>query len=437
MRMTWAVGFILLANLAGVTVWGQALQQPLTLEEGIKIALEKNLNLHSAVIGIEGSEYRRKEAITNFLPLWTGQYSYTRYSFPSFIGNLGSGTTTATSSRDVYSLNSTVQQPVFTGGLTLANYRFAKLGVDLSKASVETATRDIILQARVGYFNILKAQKFRDVAEQQVKQFEAQLEVTKAFFDVGIVPKNDLLQAEVNLANARQALVRAENDVATAKVSFNTLLRREINTPLEVVDILAYKPFPLGFEAALEEALRQRPEVKAAQLNIDQAKENVKVARSGFFPTVSLAGNYGKTSDELSLNGELQSERWSLQALATITLWNWGNTAYKVGESKVKVNQAEDSKNQLIDSITLEVKDDYLNMMVAEKNVSVAEKSIEQAEENLRMNEERYKYQVATQTDVINAVTLLTQARVNYYGALSDFNVAKAQLERAMGRMYP
>ena len=53
------------------------------------------------------------------------------------------------------------------------------------------------------------------------------------------------------------------------------------------------------------------------------------------------------------------------------------------------------------------------------------------------MNEERYKYQVATQTDVVQAVTLLAQARVNYYGALSDFNVAKAQLERAMGRMYP
>ena len=83
------------------------------------------------------------------------------------------------------------------------------------------------------------------------------------------------------------------------------------------------------------------------------------------------------------------------------------------------------------------MKHDYLNMLVAEKNISVAEKAIEQAEENLRMNEERYKYQVATQTDVVNAVTLLAQARVNYYGALSDFNIAKAQLERAMGRMYP
>ncbi|MGZ3534228.1 MAG: TolC family protein, partial [Thermodesulfobacteriota bacterium] len=108
-----------------------------------------------------------------------------------------------------------------------------------------------------------------------------------------------------------------------------------------------------------------------------------------------------------------------------------------VGENKVKVTQAEDSKNQLIDSITLEVRDDYLNLSTAEKNINTSEKAIEQAEENLRMNEERYKYQVATQTDVVQAVTLLAQARVNYYGALSDFNVAKAQLERAMGRMYP
>jgi outer membrane protein TolC len=76
-------------------------------------------------------------------------------------------------------------------------------------------------------------------------------------------------------------------------------------------------------------------------------------------------------------------------------------------------------------------------MLLAEKNTSTAEKAIEQAEENLRMFEERYKYQVATQTDVIIAITFLVQARTNYYSALSDFNIAKAQLERAMGRMYP
>jgi outer membrane protein len=293
---------------------------------------------------------------------------------------------------------------------------------------------------RLGYFNILRAEKFLTVAEQQVKQFEAQLEVTKAFFDVGIQPKNDVLLAEVRLANARQLLVKAANDLATAKASFNTLLRREINTPLEVVDILEYKAFPMGFEASLDEALRQRPEVKIAQLSIDQAKESVKIARSGFFPKVGLAGNYSRTSDWWALEGgreNLASENWTINALATFTLWNWGNTAFRVGENKVRVTQAEDSKIQQIEAITFEVKNNYLNLLTAEKNINVTEKAIEQAEENLRMNEERYKYQVATQTEVLDAVTLLAQARVNYYGALSDFNVAKAQLERSMGRMYP
>ena len=135
--------------------------------------------------------------------------------------------------------------------------------------------------------------------------------------------------------------------------------------------------------------------------------------------------------------GDLRTERWNVQALATFTIGDWGKTAYKVGESKVKVTQAEDTKIQLKEGIILEVKNDYLNMLVAEKNIAVAEKAIEQAEENLRMSEERYKYQVATATDVLDAVTLLAQARVNYYGALSDFNVAKARLERAMGRMFP
>ena len=74
-------------------------------------------------------------------------------------------------------------------------------------------------------------------------------------------------------------------------------------------------------------------------------------------------------------------------------------------------------------------------MLVAERNIRTSEKAIEQAEENLRLNEDRYKYPVATAFDVINAVTLLAQARTNYYGALSDFNVARATLERDMGRM--
>lgn len=435
MRIIRSIGLIVGILLYMGLTSAQESQKPLTLEESIRIALERNLKLHSSMEGVVGSEFRRKAALTDFFAKWTGQYSYTYYNSPTVVGIFGGGVSGA--DRNVYNIGTTISQPLFAGGSILANYRNEKLGVDLSKADVETVKRDIVLQVREGYFNILKAEKFLEVARQTVKQFAAQLEVTKAFFEVGIVAKNDVLQAEVRLANAKQGLVRAENDLVLAKSSFNSLLRNEIDTPLQIVDILSYSPFPLRFEESLREALEKRPEIKIATLKVEQAKEGVKIAKSGFFPTISLTGNYIRFSEEPSLMGDLRSERWTIQTLATITLGDWGKTAHKVGESKVKVTQAEDAKVQLIEGITLEVKSSYQNMLVAEQNIRVAEKAIEQAEENLRMNEERYKHQVATATDVLDAVTLLAQARVNYYGALSDFNIAKARVERAMGRMYP
>jgi len=434
MRMRWFVGLIFGILLSTGVAWAQESQKPLTLEESIRIALDRNLKLHSSAEGVAGSEFRRRAAMTDFFAKWTGQYGYTWYNNPVTVGY---SAITLNTDREVFNLGTTISQPLFAGGSILSNYRNEKLGVDISKTDVETVKRDIVLQVREGYFNILRAEKFLDVARQTVKQFSAQLEVTRAFFEVGIVPKNDVLQGEVRLANAKQGLVRAENDVVLAKSYFNSLLRKEIEAPLQVIDILGYSPFSLRFEDSLKEALEKRPEIKTLNLKIEQAKEGVKIAKSGFFPTINLFGNYSRLSDEPLLVGGYRGERWTMQGIATITLGDWGKTAYKVGESKVKVTQAEDSKVQLIEGIILEVKNDYQIMLVAEKNISVSEKAIEQAEENLRMNEERYKHQVATATDVLDAVTLLAQARVNYYGALSDFNIAKSRLERAMGRMYP
>jgi outer membrane protein len=447
MKIKGVMGFILFALFIASSLWAQNAPEPLTLEEAIRIAMERSLTLHSAKEGVMGAEFNRKSARADFFPKWTGQYSYTRNKEPIVIGSSSTVTTPTTTTtpvtipvkgtRDVYDFNTGLGQTLLAGGAISSNYRFQKLGVDLSKASVEVAKLDIVLFVREGYFNILRADKFVDVAKQAVRQFEGQLEISQAYFEVGLIPKNDVLQAEVNLANAKQAQVKAENDLFIAKASFNNLLRREINAPVEVVDILVYKPFSATFEESIEEALRQRPELRAAGLSIDQAKETVKITRSGLFPTVTLTGDYNKNSDEAFLNGNLRSENWNIQALATFILWDWGKIYYQVGASKVKVTQAEDSKTQLKESIILEVKDDYLNMLVAEKNIQTASKAIEQAEENLRLNEERYKYQVATAFDVINAVTLLAQARTNYYGSLSDFNIAKAMLERSMGRMYP
>ena len=91
------------------------------------------------------------------------------------------------------------------------------------------------------------------------------------------------------------------------------------------------------------------------------------------------------------------------------------------------------ARKGLEDGIRLELKNAILNLEQAEKNIPTAKKAVEQAEENLRVSQERYKAQVTTSTEVLDAQTLLSQARTNYYSALYDHNLAKAALLRAVG----
>ena len=115
------------------------------------------------------------------------------------------------------------------------------------------------------------------------------------------------------------------------------------------------------------------------------------------------------------------------------TFWEWGKTLNSVKEKESLKRQLEQTKHALIDNISLEIKKAVLDIDEADKNIPTTSKAVEQAEENLRVSEERYKAQVTTMTEVLDAQTLLTQARVNYYRALYGHNLAKARLQRAIG----
>ena len=193
---------------------------------------------------------------------------------------------------------------MFAGGSISANYRSESLGVDISKNNVETVKRNVVLQVRQGYFNILAAQKVLEVAAQAVKQFEAQLDVSRAFFDVGIVAKNDVLQAEVRLANAKQAQVNADNALALAKSSFNTSAAEGNQRPPEHRRYSGpTQPSTYTLEDSVEEALAAEAGDQGSRLTVEQAKQAVTIARSGYFPAISLAGNYAKTADDSTWTG--------------------------------------------------------------------------------------------------------------------------------------
>jgi len=253
-----------------------------------------------------------------------------------------------------------------------------------------------------------------------------------------MIPKNDLLHAEVELANGKQALIRAQNAVELAKSSFNTVLKHKIFTPVEVVDILNYQPLKQSFEECLNVARQTRPELKISSLRAEQAGKVVKVAQSDYFPTLSLVGNYSRYGDTASVSGSdyQNQESWYVMGVASWNFWEWGKTKFRVDASKAKENQALEATKELNDQITLEIKNAYLILQETESQIIVWQKVIEQAEENFRISEERYKERVATSTEVLDAQTLLTKAKSEYANALGDYNVNYAKLQRAMGTIW-
>ncbi len=416
----------------------------LTLAESIDTALRRSPGILAAREEVKGAEELRKEATKLFLPKFSTSYSYKRLNeapdftipaIPIAEGVEIPARTMPMGTRDNYVWDLNVAQPVFTGGGLLANYRINKLGVAIARDDELAAEQDVVLEVKVSYFRILQTQRILEVAKQSLEQLQAHRDTAQSFYDVGLVPKSDLLYAEVQLANGEQFLVQSANRVEQAKAGFNTLLRRDINTPVEVEDILYYQPFTKELDECLSLAMENRPDIRSADLRVQQANEAVAQAKSAYYPAVSAAANVSRYGDSPDVSGSPYQDQdtWYVAAVATWDFWEWGRTKNRVDYTRTRVNQASEMLAGLRDRATLEVKNAFLLLREAEKQIGVTQKAIELATENYRISEERYKEQVATSIDVLDGQTLLTKAKSDYYSALADYNISRARLERAMG----
>jgi len=427
-----------------------AASEPLTLEDSIKTALDQSLSVQSAEETVKAKEFEELSLKADFFPKFSAGYSYTRLDSNTvndakYTTYYYDPTTNAHYPKHVspseannYAFNITGAQPIFTGWALTVSRELASLGVDTAKIQKETVIQNLILDVKGAYFGILKAEKLENVAKQAVEQLKANLEVSQAFYDEGIIAKNELLQTEVQMAQARQNLITATNRVEIARSLFNMLLRRGLNEHVNIEDILDYNPVDLTLDQCTQRAELNRTEIKELALNVLAAEKNVGLNKSGYYPSVTLIGNYQREADSILLDSGAGGDvdNWTITLEGKWIFWEWGKKKHDVSSAKANLRKANYILQEIKDNIQLEVKETYLSLREAEKNIQVAKKAVDQAEENFRMNEERYKQQISTSTDVLDALTLLTQAKTNYFNALSEHNIAWAKLERAMGEGY-
>jgi outer membrane protein len=407
----------------------------LTLEEAVNIGLENAPLIFARIGDYLAAQQRVNQALAPLLPQLTGSGNYGRLRSISTV-------TGAASYTDFGSASVTASQLLFDFGRTWAAKDVAKSSAEALKEVLEAQKLDIAQLVKTQYFTLLLSKRLVQVNLAALDRAEVNLRSAKGFFQVGTQPKSFVTRAEVDVANARVNVIRAQNAVNLARVALNTAMGIAVNAPTEVKDLLAYQEFPTNRDLLVGEALRNRPEYRQVKAQAEAADASVRQTFRDFFPNLFGSGTYGVTGvtgapafGSRSTSGFIDSgNEWNVGLTLNWSIFDGGAriARYKEAKASLEASQARVRDAEL--QIWQNVEQSYLNLGEAEERIGAAQKAVESAEENYQLARGRFDAGVANIIELTDAQLALTQAQSDEAQALSDYRIGIARLERALGR---
>ena len=341
---------------------------------------------------------------------WTGEYY-------KAIGNQHSNTVSAS-------------MPIYTGGKLSGTIKQAKAGYLISEQGLQKAYNDMRATVTNGYFDMLQADNMQKLGRESVERLADHLKNVEAQYEVGVVAKVDVLRSQVELANAKQSLIKAENAYQIAEANLNKIVGLPMDTQLKLDNILVYAPYENDMQYCLDYAAMHRPELEQAKQNVEAAKGAMSVAISGHMP--QIAASASQNWNDSNWPGD-ENGNWGVGVQVTMNIFDSGVTTSKIHGAEADLAKAHETYRDTVDAVNLDVRSNYLNLREAEKRIDTTKLAVSQAEEDYRIAQLRYMNGVGTNTDVLDAQVALTDAKTNYLQAMYDYNTCKTNLETAIG----
>jgi outer membrane protein len=441
LRKIFAVAVILILPLAA-----RAQKRPLSLEEAIAAGLEASPGLHASRMKVESTAAKSREIEAGRLPSLKFGGGYTRLSeVPPFEVTLPISPNPIVVSQNYFNnfnLRLGVQQPLFTGFRLQAGAESARMLEKSAGQDLEKDRAEFIFAVKNAYWGLARAREFEKVIDETIRQVQEHLKDVRAFFDQGLLTKNEVLRAELELSNAEIMRLDARNAAEVALTSLDSLIGVPLDTDVDLTTSAESQAsrLPAAADGAGESmvaiALANRPELKSADFRIRATELGVKAARAGLYPQVFLSGNYYYLRPNPRFMPALDKLKgtWDVGISVSFDIWNWGQTKSQTDQAKAHLAQVRDARKLLEDQALLEVTQSRLTRALADEKVRVAGQAVGQAEENLRVTRERFKQGVALNTEVLDADLALLRARLNRTQAAIDLVLAQARLEKALGR---
>lgn len=436
---------ILLLTLFSITAFAQ---KQLTLDEAIKIALQKNPNLIKLENNLTGSEKQLKNAYGQLLPSLGAQagWSWQRITDAgsqqrNFLGEIVNVPPSTVENRS-YSAGIGGSVTLFNG---LANYANIYQKQNLLKANeydIAKLKQSIVYQTSDFYFAVLNAEELMKVREENVKYFEKFYESVNERNKLGSVAIADVYSAQVQLGNAELALIQAQNDYDRLKNGLLTFLALNVMDDYSLIDPFnqeknidpnSYLKQFEDIQTLVNVALDNRFDFKSQQLLVKSADDGLTIARSSLFPTLTADYSYGSGAVELSKMFDRKSLRVGMSL--NIPIFSNFSTETQIQQAEInKMNQLEDLRS-LERQIKIEIKQGYNDLIAAKKSLDVANKNVLASEENRKINLERYNLGSATILEVLQSNRDYIDAMRNRINSVYDFYRKYYNLNNAIGRL--
>ncbi len=403
-----------------------------TLDDCIEAALKHNPQILASALTVDESGARIDEIRAGYYPTLSLNATAGRFGWEN---NAGAGTT----GKENISSGLFARYMVFQGFKTASAVSAAKANHQSNRAQHKVNREELVVLVTEAYYRLLQAERFAAVAEQSLQRAQMHLDFSKALFKTGLAKRSDILKAKVAQSDAQLSLIGARNARLAAQGKLNLLMGRGVQLPLKIKDNLGAINSVADsglfidtdqFEEFVRLAFQNRPEMERIDGQIKAQQANIRIARSDYFPTVSVDGNYtyaGETSYDLNSS-------YYIGATLSFPLFNGFARPARVRQENLALQNLIQQQESMRQQISLEVWNAFLQVKEAAERVLNSRIFLDNARESRDIAEGEYREGVGSMLDVIDAQTAFVTAEQKLIEALADYKIALTTLNRAVGK---
>jgi outer membrane protein len=408
-------------------------KQPLTLEECVLIAMERNPLRRTASEATRIAAEEVGLARTPFYPRLNATAGYQRFDrhifLPGGVSRIIDNPTLGGS--DDWHASISLAYTLYDSGRRRAELETALARQSASQQEAENIDRDLILRVHGAYYRLLAGRRLEEASLQSLIRREANLRLAEIRRQAGDVTEADVIRTRVEMANAQLAEVRARGETYTAQAELNAAMGLPILPPVavEADGPPALLPTEIDLPFAVSQALVQRENLEAARKQTIAARHQIRAAQGIHGVNLETTGSYGYRDEEFLP----ENKEWLAGLTLRIPLFTGFENRHQVARARAELARSEAELQDLELSVQQEVVTAYARLLEAYQSTLTTDNLIMEARESLRLTRVRYEAGTATINDLLDVEAALAMAEADHVQAFFNHHMASSSFQRAAG----